>query len=102
MTADHDLGFDGIDEAVIGREKARARELRKSRWWRNKIGQGRCYYCGREARPVELTMDHIIPLARGGTSTRANLVPCCKECNNKKKTLLPLEWQEYMENLERR
>ena len=30
-------------------------------------------------------MDHIVPLAQGGKSTRGNTVPCCKLCNNKKK-----------------
>jgi 5-methylcytosine-specific restriction enzyme A len=43
-------------------------------------------------------MDHIVPLVRGGKSTKGNLVPACKECNNKKKYLLPMEWDEYMKN----
>jgi 5-methylcytosine-specific restriction endonuclease McrA len=42
-------------------------------------------------------MDHIVPLIRGGKSTKGNLVPACKDCNNKKKYLLPVEWKEYME-----
>ena len=46
-------------------------------------------------------MDHIVPLARGGTSSKGNLAACCKECNNLKKTMLPIEWDEYMERLER-
>jgi hypothetical protein len=36
----------------------------------------------------ELTMDHVVPLARGGKSTKGNVVPACKPCNNKKKQLL--------------
>lgn len=92
--------FDGVDEAVIRKEKAKARELRKSSWWKNKIAQGVCHYCGLEFSPGELTMDHIVPLARGGTSTKGNLATTCKECNNKKKTLLPIEWDEYMAQLE--
>ena len=36
-------------------------------------------------------MDHILPVARGGKSTRGNVVPCCKECNNNKKYLTPAE-----------
>jgi 5-methylcytosine-specific restriction endonuclease McrA len=93
--------FDGIDEAEIRREKDKARKLRKSRWWQQKLAIGVCYYCGRLLEPKDLTMDHIIPLARGGRSTKENLVPCCKECNNKKKTLLPIEWEEYMESLDK-
>ena len=47
----------------------------------------------------ELTMDHIVPIARGGRSTKGNVVPACKECNNTKKQLLPMEWAAYRERL---
>jgi 5-methylcytosine-specific restriction protein A len=92
--------FDGVDEAEIRREKDKARKLRKSRWWQQRLAIGVCYYCGRLFEPRDLTMDHIVPLARGGKSTKENLVTCCKECNNKKKTLLPIEWEEYMNKME--
>lgn len=91
--------FAGVDEEVIRREKAKARELRKSRWWRNRIGEARCHYCGCRTAPAKLTMDHVVPLVRGGCSTKNNLVPSCKECNTRKKTMLPQEWQDYMESL---
>lgn len=91
--------FIEITEEEIRKEKAKARELRKSPWWKRKLQQGRCYYCGRRFRPSELTMDHLIPLIRGGRSVKSNLVPACKECNNKKKYLLPFEWEEYLERL---
>jgi 5-methylcytosine-specific restriction protein A len=90
------FGFDGIDEAQIRREKAKARELRKTRWWQQKTAAGRCHYCGCTVSPKELTMDHLVPLALGGLSTKNNLVPSCKDCNNKKKSMLPLEWEEYL------
>jgi 5-methylcytosine-specific restriction endonuclease McrA len=86
-------------DAVLAEEKRRARELRSSAWWRKKIASGKCHYCGRVFHPDDLTMDHKIPLARGGTSDRINLVPACKQCNNRKKHLLPFEWEEYMESL---
>jgi 5-methylcytosine-specific restriction protein A len=44
-------------------------------------------------------MDHIVPLIRGGKSTKGNIVPSCKECNSRKKHMVPLEWAEYMEKL---
>lgn len=84
-------------EGDIEREKSRARELRRSRWWRKKCAQGICYYCGARIDPSDLTMDHLVPLIRGGKSVRGNLVPACKECNNRKKYLLPMEWEEYLE-----
>ncbi len=75
----------------IKKEKNKARELRRTQWWRNRIAEGRCHYCGRQVDPAELTLDHIVPLARGGRSTKANCVPCCKECNTLKKTDTPVD-----------
>jgi 5-methylcytosine-specific restriction endonuclease McrA len=88
-----------IPEQQIRHEKDKARELRKSRWWSNRIGKGVCHYCGQIFPPAELTMDHIVPVIRGGKSSRANVVPACKECNNRKKYLLPIEWEEYLKGM---
>ncbi|MBN2333016.1 MAG: HNH endonuclease [Deltaproteobacteria bacterium] len=79
------------DEAHIAREKQKARDLRRSAWWQNKLAAGICHYCGRHFPPEELTMDHVVPLSRGGKSTKGNIVPCCKACNNQKKYLTPVE-----------
>ena len=96
MAWDEEIFFDGVDDDIVRREKAKARELRKSRWWQNKVGEGRCYYCRDKTRPAELTMDHVVPLTRGGRSQKSNLVCCCKECNTRKKTMLPQEWEQFM------
>jgi len=66
-------------EEFIKREKAKARKLRNTRWWRRQLERGICYYCGRRVGASNLTMDHKIPLSRGGTSDRSNIVPACKE-----------------------
>ncbi len=87
------------DQAEVKREKERARELRRSGWWKRRIATGLCHYCGARAGPRGLTMDHVIPLIRGGKSTRGNIVPACKECNSKKKSLLPWEWDDYLQGL---
>ncbi|MBM9604383.1 HNH endonuclease [Desulfopila inferna] len=71
--------------------------MRKTRWWQQKTSAGKCWYCGRKTAFKDLTMDHLVPLARGGKSTRENIVPSCKSCNTIKKSMLPLEWQEYLE-----
>lgn len=68
----------------IRRERERARELRGSQWWRQQIGQGRCYHCGGQFHKEELTMDHLIPMVRGGTSSKNNVVVSCKPCNSAK------------------
>ncbi|MBI5048662.1 MAG: HNH endonuclease [Deltaproteobacteria bacterium] len=89
-----------VTEEDIKREKTRARELRGSQWWYKKRSAGVCYYCGKKVYPAEITMDHIVPIIRGGKSAKGNIVPACKDCNNRKKYLLPMEWQEYMKSLE--
>ncbi len=81
------------DPRHIAREKAKAKALRTSQWWRNKIAQGICAYCQGSFPPSALTMDHIVPLARGGRSTKGNVVPCCKACNATKKYWTPAELQ---------
>ena len=101
MVRDEELFFDGMDDKVIRQEKAKARDLRKSRWWQNKVSEGLCYYCGQNVGSSGLTMDHVVPLSRGGLSKKNNLVACCKDCNTRKKTMLPQEWQEYMESMEK-
>ncbi len=75
----------------INKEKLKARELKKSQWWKNKLAEGICYYCHKKFAPDELTMDHIVPLSRGGKSTKGNVVTCCKICNNEKKYLTPVD-----------
>lgn len=91
--------FSAPDEKFIKAEKDKARKLRKTRWWQQKTAPGTCYFCDRKMNFKDLTMDHIVPLSRGGRSTKDNLVACCKECNNRKKNALPIEWEEYMESL---
>lgn len=73
------------------REKAKARELRQSQWWKQQIGKGICYLCEQKFKPEELTMEHLIPIARGGKSNKKNCVPCCKECNSKKGNKMTVE-----------
>ena len=79
------------DPAHAARERAKAKELRKTPWWRAQLDKGICHYCGGHFRPEELSMDHIVPVARGGRSTRGNLVVCCKKCNREKGMLTPAE-----------
>jgi 5-methylcytosine-specific restriction endonuclease McrA len=87
------------DDDEVKKEKAKARELRNSQWWKRKRSSGICHYCGRKFKPADLTMDHIVPIARGGRSSKGNVVPACKECNDKKKYLLLMEWEEYLKNV---
>lgn len=85
-----------VSDADLKREKARARELRQSAWWKRRVAAGTCHYCGRHVGAKALSVDHVIPLIRGGRSVRGNMVPACKECNSKKQSLLPWEWEAYV------
>lgn len=94
----HDFfDFDAPTDGEIRAERDKARTLRKSRWWQQKTSSGLCHYCQKKVAYKNITMDHLVPLARGGRSTKDNLVPSCKNCNNLKKSMMPLEWEEYLE-----
>jgi 5-methylcytosine-specific restriction enzyme A len=80
-----------VSEEHIRRERQKARELRTSQWWKRKRATGTCYHCGEKFPPRDLTMDHLIPIIRGGKSTKGNLVPSCKKCNAERKYRLPFE-----------
>lgn len=79
------------DPAHVKRERTKARELRATDWWRAQLAKGECHYCHRKVGAENLTMDHVIPVARGGRSTRGNCVPCCRECNASKSAYTPAE-----------
>jgi len=52
--------------------------------WRASVAYfgGRCMYCGTPAsRRVTLTRDHIVPVVRGGQTTKYNIGPACSFCN---------------------
>lgn len=51
--------------------------------------QHTCVYCGRQ--PKSLTIDHVIPVSRGGKNDFDNCVACCKACNNQKGARTPRE-----------
>jgi len=84
---------------LLKRERARARELRASQWWKRRIADGVCYYCRRQVGIRALSMDHLVPLGRGGRSVRGNVVPACKACNSRKQSMLPVEWTDYVRAL---
>ena len=48
----------------------------------------KCQYCGTKR---ELTIDHLIPKAKGGTTSWNNLVTACKKCNSLKGNYSPEE-----------
>ena len=85
-----------VSAEQLQREKDKARALKKTRWWQQQMDRGICHYCGKPVARDQLTLDHIVPLVRGGRSNRSNVVPACKSCNSRKKYLLPMEWEEFV------
>ena len=49
-----------------------------------------CFYCGETER---ITMEHLIPLSRGGRHSIGNLAPMCESCNKSKNDKLLVEWK---------
>ncbi len=79
------------DDSHIRREREKARQMRGSHYWQRLLQKGECHYCHKKFPAAELTMDHVVPLVRGGRSVKGNVVPCCKECNNRKQYKTPVE-----------
>ncbi|HEO64786.1 MAG TPA: HNH endonuclease [Spirochaetes bacterium] len=48
-----------------------------------------CAYCGKRLPKDQLTLDHVIPLSKGGKKAWNNIVAACNSCNNKKGNHLP-------------
>lgn len=61
--------------------------------WRRLVVRfdGRCAYCGQ--RSERLTMDHVIPLSRGGRHGIGNVLPACMPCNQSKGSKYLVEWR---------
>lgn len=53
--------------------------------------EGCCAHCG--AKTPNPTMDHVIPLSRGGTHGIGNIVPACSSCNLSKNASFVMEWR---------
>ncbi|MFM6853578.1 MAG: HNH endonuclease [Sphingopyxis sp.] len=56
----------------------------------HKVHGGNCFYCKKPVAHADMTIDHIEPKSRGGTSSIQNLVVACKPCNSAKGHL-PIE-----------
>lgn len=67
-------------------------EVKKYVFERN---QYQCQSCGKTNLQIELQIDHIIPLARGGSNDISNLQTLCSKCNLQKKDRLDRRFQRY-------
>ena len=60
-------------------------------------GRDECQYCHLKFAKEEMTVDHMFPIDFGGPTISNNLLPACKECNNKKGNMT---YQQYIAFLE--
>ncbi|MEG3639935.1 HNH endonuclease [Magnetococcus sp. PR-3] len=98
--SEHDALFIPADPDQVDQERRKAKELKRSQWWKNQLGKGLCLYCHRRFHPKELTMDHMQPISRGGRSTKGNCVPCCSECNDNKKNWPAETFRAWVEEMQ--
>lgn len=54
-----------------------------------------CYYCNKEIIGKK-TIDHKIPVSKGGTNDKENLVLCCVHCNSQKGNKTEEEYKKWL------
>ena len=89
-----------VDDDALRREKARARELRQTSWWRRRDrDRALCHYCRRAVGAKALTLDHVVPArARAAARSAATWCPRARTATRKKQSLLAWEWEAYLDS----
>lgn len=70
-----------VDVVPIPDERLWLRVYRADNWRENDRS---CEYCGMRLRLHEVTADHVVPRHKGGVTTKENIKPSCKPCNQAK------------------
>ncbi len=68
------------DRRSGGYSKTKAKMLRKN---------NKCWVCGKKLTQRTATLDHVIPLARGGQDNHNNMKLACEPCNRKRGSAMP-------------
>jgi 5-methylcytosine-specific restriction endonuclease McrA len=63
---------------------------------RDRLGKTDCPYCGFALTALNFSLDHQIPVSRGGAWEMSNLVVCCRVCNEAKGALTGKEYSELL------
>ena len=78
------ISLTAFDKVPIGKVAFNRRNLFRRDAWS-------CQYCGARPGPDSLTIDHVVPRSRGGTSSWENCVLACVPCNKRKADRTPHE-----------
>lgn len=74
-----------IPAVIMLREYWRPKNrVRFNRKWVFLRDEYTCQYCNKELAPKECTIDHVVPVSKGGKTTWHNVVTSCYECNHNK------------------
>lgn len=60
------------------------------------LQNGLCFYCDGDTNSRVEHADHFVPLIRGGSNARFNIVIACRTCNCKKGAKSPLEFMGFL------
>ena len=93
----------------IKKEIKANKEIKDRNWWRNwsenrvdivkfkKESENICYYCGKKITSKDdLTVDHVVPVSKGGENAKDNFVISCKACNREKSNLSVERYAEFL------
>jgi hypothetical protein len=82
-----------LNSATKSRRRKSERQLFSHDDWQSILRQYHlsCAYCG---CGVNLTMDHVVPLIRGGRHSVGNIIPACRSCNSSKGGKFIIEWKK--------
>lgn len=85
------------------------KEIKDRNWWRNwsenrmdivkfkKESEKVCHYCNKQLTTKdEVTVDHVIPVSKGGENAKDNFVISCKACNREKSNLSAERYAEFL------
>jgi 5-methylcytosine-specific restriction endonuclease McrA len=72
-------------QQIVRQRESFSRQFRE---WLLKRDRGCCRYCGERIMLSEMQVEHVVPVALGGSNHSRNLVSSCQPCNSKKGTKL--------------
>lgn len=96
VVACYDEVIRGVSRAIpmpsVVRLRRYARQDRRVKFSRTNVYRRdgfACQYCGARPNPASLTLDHVVPRARGGRTDWTNIVTACSVCNHRKADRTP-------------